>query len=292
MFAGVRDSAPAMTTERATEPSTTDAPYDRWATDYRDWWAPVIAPAAIRLLDRLDGFVPADRPTTLIDVGTGTGTLALAALRRWPQVRVVGVDPAGRLLEMAEADARDAGLQDRLTTKVGDAAKLPLPDDSADAAVSSFVLQLIPNRAAAIREAFRVLRPGGAFASLTWRADEDPFEPEDIFDDALDALRIEPPSRSAGAGHSYTSADSAAAELRRGGFGSVRAREEWLVHRFTPQSYLDVAEHWTEDDTFATLDEPMRRRLRAEVLRRLARLDGEALVWRRPLVGVVGRRNA
>ena len=56
------------------------------------------------------------------------------------------------------------------------------------------------------------------------------------------------------------------------------------------QSYLDVAEHWTEDDTFAALDEPMRQRLRAEVLRRLQRLPPDALVWRRPLVSVVGNR--
>jgi hypothetical protein len=40
----------------------------------------------------------------------------------------------------------------------------------------------------------------------------------------------------------------------------------------------------------ATLDEPMRVRLRAEVLRRLELLDPAALVWRRPLVSVIGRK--
>ena len=80
--------------------------------------------------------------------------------------------------------------------------------------------------------------------------------------------------------------------MRRTGFRDVQARDEWLVHRFTPQSYLDVAEHWTEDDVFATLDEPKRVHLRAEVLRRLGHLDPEALVWRRPLVSVIGRKLA
>ena len=177
------------------EAATTEAAYDRFAADYRDWWAPVIAPAAVSLLDRLDGQVAADRPTTLVDIGTGTGTLALAALRRWPQARVIGVDPARRLLEMAEAGAREAGIGDRLTTRVGEAGELPLADASVDGAMTSFVLQLTPNRAAAVREAFRVLRPGGVFAHLTWRADEDPFEPDFVFDDALDALRIDPPDR-------------------------------------------------------------------------------------------------
>lgn len=266
----------------------TEAPYDGYADDYRQWWAPVIAPAAVGLLERLDGLVEAD--ATLVDIGSGTGTVAVAALRRWPGIRAIGVDPAARLLEWAEADAREAGVDDRLSVKVGEAAALPLPDASVDIATSTFVLQLIPDRMAGVREAVRVLRSSGIFAHLTWCADEDPFEPEDVFDDALDALRIEPPARGEGIGESYESAGSAAAEMRRAGFGDVEAREAWLVHRFTPQSYLDVAEHWTEDDVFADLDEQTRDHLRAEVLRRLERLDPEALVWRRPLVSVVGRK--
>ena len=266
----------------------TEAAYDGYATDYREWWAPVIAPAAVSLLDRLDGLVEAD--ATLVDIGAGTGTVAVAALRRWPGIRVIAVDPARRLLEWAEADAREAGAADRLTVKVGEAAALPLPDASVDVATCTFVFQLIPDRLAGVREALRVLRPGGVLAHLTWRSDEDPFEPEDVFDDALDALGIEPPSRPEGVGESYESPESAAAEMRRAGFRDVQAREEWLVHRFTPQSYLEVAEHWTEDEVFAALDEPKRVDLRAEVLRRLELIDPEALVWRRPLVSAIGRK--
>jgi len=265
----------------------TEATYDRFAAAYRDWWAPVIAPSAVRLLDRLDGRIPADRPSTIVDIGTGTGTLALGALARWPATRVIGVDPSQEILDLAAAAARDAGVTDRLTLKLGEAADLPVPDASVEAAMSTFVIQLVPNRAAAVREAFRVLTPGGTFACLTWRAEEDPFEPEDAVEDVLDELGIEPPERPGG-GRPYASAGMAAAELRRAGFRSVRAREEWLEHRFTPRSYLDLLEHWIEDDLFATLDEPMRTRFRAVLLGRLERLPPDALVWRRPLVSVIG----
>jgi SAM-dependent methyltransferase len=269
-----------------------EASYDRFAAAYRDWWGPVIAPSAVRLLDRLDGLLPADRQATIVDIGAGTGTLALAALERWPNVRIIGVDPARRMLDLATEAARRAGLHDRLRVDVGDAAGIPLPDASVDGAMSSFVIQLTPSRAAAVREAFRVLRPGGVFACLAWRAEDEPFEPESAFDLALEELEIDipPPAASGDGTRPYASPESAAAELRRAGFRSVRAREEWLVHRYTPRSYLDVLEHWIEDMTFEALDGPIRRRLRADVLRRLDRLDPEALVWRRPLVSVVGRR--
>lgn len=244
------------------------------------------------LLDRLDGAVPVDRPVRIVDVGAGTGTLSLAALERWPHARVVAVDPSARILDLAKVAAGERGVRDRLQSEVGEAARLPLADASVDVAMTTFVLQLVPNRSAAVREAFRVLRPGGTFACLTWRANEDPFEAAASFELAADELDIDLPDRPDGVGRSYTTAASAAAELRRAGFRSMRAREQWLEHRFTPRSYLDVLEHWIEDDVFAALDEPMRQRLRAAALRRLEKLDPESLVWRRPLVSVVGRRPA
>ncbi len=258
-----------------------EAIYDRFAPAYRDWWAPVIALAAVRLLDQLDGLVADEAPATLVDIGAGTGTLALAALRRWPRVRVIGIDPARRLLEMAGAEGRAAGLGARLTVAV-------------DGAMSSFVFQLVPNRVAAVREAFRVVRPGSVFACLTWRTDPHMFEPRDVLDDVLDDLGVTPPQPGSGRERSYRSSASAAAELRRAGFRSVHAREEWLEHRYTARSYVDMAEHWIVDETFASLDEPMRRHLRDELLPprapgcRVARVAAPARQRRRPPFGLNG----
>jgi SAM-dependent methyltransferase len=217
--------------------------------------------------------------------------LAVAALERWPGVRVVGIDPSSHMLEIAQAAAsvRSPSLASRLRTIVASADRMPLADRSVDAATSSFVVQLVPNRARALREVYRVLRPGGRFACLTWKEDDLRFRPDEAFSDALDELQIIPPPDDRDV-HPYTSATAAAAEFRRAGFRQVSARDVWLEHRFTPDSYLDMLEHWIDREIFASLDDDSRRQLRALSLEMMAGIRPDAFVWRRPLVRVVGRR--
>jgi SAM-dependent methyltransferase len=265
--------------------------FDEFAEAYRDWWGPIIAPAALQVLDGVE--VPNDDPAPfdLLDLGTGTGVLALAALERWPGVRVVGIDPSSHMLELATeaATRRSPVLAPRFRTVVASADRMPLPDASVDVATSSFVIQLVPNRARALREVLRVLRPGGRFACLTWLEDDLRFAPDEAFSDALDELQIIPPPDDRDV-HPYTSASAAAAEFRRAGLREVRAREVWLEHRFTPEGYLDLLEHWIDREVFAGLDAESKRQLRAVALRFMRELKPDAFVWRRPLVRVVGRR--
>jgi ubiquinone/menaquinone biosynthesis C-methylase UbiE len=264
-------------------------PYDRYAEAYREWWGPILAPSAVRLLDRVDGLFRGDRPVDLIDVGTGTGSLLLAALDRWPKARGAGIDPSLRMMEVAEAAAEERGpaLRNRVRFLEGRAGDLPIPDASVDLVLSSFAIQLAPSRAAAVREAVRVLRPGGHFACITWQVGGDPFEPDNVVDMVLDELEVMPPPIGPEP-HVYGSPATAAAELRRVGFRHVKAATEWLVHRFTAESYVGVLEHWIEDDLFASLSSRRRDRLRARLLTELRLLPDEELVWRRPLVSVVG----
>ena len=269
-----------------------EPPYDRYAAAYRDWWGPVIAPSAVRLLDSVGVPAGADGSFELLDVGTGTGALALAALARWPSVRVTGVDPSSRMLDLA-ADGADQLGDDavrRLRLLQGRADRLPVASDSMDVAISSFVIQLVPSRAAALREIGRVLRPGGRFACVTWQAESNPFEPDDAFLLALDELEVDLPPLDHDA-RPYTSPEAAAAELRRAGFERVQARVEWLEHRYTPQSFLDVLEHWIESDLFDSLGVRKRDGLRSLALTKLRRLPAEAFVWRRPLISVAGNRR-
>ena len=81
--------------------------YDRIAEGYARWWAPVIAPSARAVLERLDDALDG-RSVRLLDVGSGTGTLSVAALQRWPDARVDAIDASTEMVAATRAFAADA----------------------------------------------------------------------------------------------------------------------------------------------------------------------------------------
>jgi SAM-dependent methyltransferase len=265
--------------------------YDRVARGYARWWAPVLAPTAVRVLGRVAAVLDSGG-RELLDVGTGTGTLAIAALERWPSVRVTGIDASSGMAAAARAEA-DSRLgpnqRDRYDVRVAFADRLPVEDGTFDAAVSSFVLQLVPSRAAVLREVRRVLRRGARFAHVTWVEGGSEFRPDVEFDAALDRVGIggrEPEGRRG----DYRSAAAAAAELRRAGFRAVEAEAGELVHRFGADEYVSFLEEFDEEDTFASLGRKTRDNLRSDLRRRLRRLPADAFDLRLPIVTASGER--
>jgi SAM-dependent methyltransferase len=267
--------------------------YDAASERYGRWWAPVLEPTALRFVAGVADRLEAD-PERVLDVGTGTGVLALEGVRRWRTAQVTALDGSSGMLAAARARA-DATLADderrRLDLVVGDAENIPFPDGRFDLVVSSFVFQLVASRPRALAEARRVLRPGGLLAYVTWQHDETPWPPQDAFDRAVEDLELDEDeiaeeSRSG----DVPSAGAAAAQLRRAGFRSVEADQDWLEHRWTADSYLDFLEQYDEWDLFSSLDEADRRRLRDRAALRLARLRPEEFQWRTPVVVATGRR--
>ncbi len=263
--------------------------YDEIADGYERHWGPVIRPAAEAVLDLLPGLIQPD--ARLLDVGTGTGALAIAALERWPQLRVTGLDPSDGMLERARV-AADRRLGEhahgRLDFVQGDAAELSADPASYDVVVSSFVLQLLDQRPTAMREARRVLRPGGTFAWVAWLAGEAPFRADEVANEVLDEYGFDPPEPGARGGEP-PSAEVAAAATRRAGFSEVRAHEAELVHAWTPESYLAFFAEFDEATLFEDLERGERRRIVRDIGTRLRRLSVDELTMRLPTVYVTGR---
>jgi ubiquinone/menaquinone biosynthesis C-methylase UbiE len=100
-----------------------------------------------------------DQP--VLDLGAGTGTLAIMLKQLQPEARVTGLDGDPKILVIARKKATRANTE--ITFDVGNVAALPYPNESFDRVVSSLVLSLLSSedKQRTIGEAYRVLRTGG-----------------------------------------------------------------------------------------------------------------------------------
>jgi arsenite methyltransferase len=101
---------------------------------------------------------------TVLDLGSGGGIDVLLSARRvGPKGKAYGLDMTDEMLALARANQRKAGL-DNVEFLKGEIENIPLPDDSVDVIISNCVINLSADKDRVLREAFRVLRPGGRFA--------------------------------------------------------------------------------------------------------------------------------
>lgn len=105
------------------------------------------------------GRIPAG--AIVVDIGCGAGTdVLLAARRTGPQGRAIGVDMTESMRQRASEGAVACGLEN-VEIRNGDATRLPIDDRSVDVVISNGVLNLVPDKARAVAEIARVLKPGG-----------------------------------------------------------------------------------------------------------------------------------
>ena len=98
----------------------------------------------------------------LLDLGAGTGDLAREALRQHPASRAVAADFTLEMMRMGRRRLETA----HLVWSAADALQLPYPQDTFDAVVSGFLLRNVIDIRQALREQYRLLKPGGRVVSL------------------------------------------------------------------------------------------------------------------------------
>jgi SAM-dependent methyltransferase len=101
---------------------------------------------------------------SVLDVGCGTGALALTIAEVVPSVRLTGVDPSSAYVAAAQARAP----RDRVRFVVGNAQALELPSATFDRTLSMLAMNFFPDPVAGLREMIRVTRPDGVVAAAVW----------------------------------------------------------------------------------------------------------------------------
>lgn len=137
-----------------------------------------VAPAILRPLyrrvaedvEREMGVRPRAQVSSVLEIGSGPGELAIEIARRLPDKRSLGIDLAPAMVQRATARARSAGLGDRVRFELADAAAIPMPPASIDLVVSTLSLHHWSDPGIVFSEIGRVLRPGGVALIYDLRA--------------------------------------------------------------------------------------------------------------------------
>ena len=116
----------------------------------------------LRYLERAMSGIPEDFGGSLLEVPVGTGVLTMPVYRELPDARITCLDYSADMMAAAQKRAEAAGIGN-ITFVQGDVGALPFADGSFDIVLSLNGFHAFPDKEAAYRETYRVLKPGGTF---------------------------------------------------------------------------------------------------------------------------------
>ena len=116
----------------------------------------------LRYVERALSGVPEDFSGKLLEVPVGTGVLTMPVYRELPQADITCLDYSADMMAAAQRKAETAGIRN-ITFRQGDVGALPFENGSFDIVLSMNGFHAFPDKDAAYRETFRVLKPGGTF---------------------------------------------------------------------------------------------------------------------------------
>ena len=164
---------------------------------------------------------------TVLDLGSGAGAdVLISANRVGPSGKAIGLDMTDEMLELARRNAAEAGVAN-VEFRKGYIEEIPLPDASVDVVISNCVINLAGDKGKVLREAARVLRPGGRFAVSDVIADPD-------MDEATRTDMRQWTGCIAGA----LTRDEFERDLRAAGFEGIEIHETHRVHRYAASAII------------------------------------------------------
>jgi SAM-dependent methyltransferase len=164
---------------------------------------------------------------TVLDLGSGGGIDVLLSARRVGATgKAYGLDMTDEMLELARANQRQAGVENVEFLR-GTIEEIPLPDHSVDVIISNCVINLSADKPAVLREAARVLKPGGRFAVSDVIADPD-----------MDEATRRDMQQWTGCIAGALTADDFRRELAAAGFAQVQIDETHRVHEHAASAII------------------------------------------------------